>query len=114
MKLFEPTITVRLKGVAALSGPLQGYEGVAGGQFTTPDQEYPSYLELRLTATDSRGITDTESVRLDPQTVQLSFQSNPSGLQLEGVLVAVGRSVVHYQIPRQRRGRDRPVLLVGR
>jgi hypothetical protein len=24
---------------------------VAGGSFTAPDHEYPSYLELRLTAT---------------------------------------------------------------
>jgi PA14 domain len=35
-----------------------------------------------LTATDSGGLTDTASVRLDPQTVDLSFQSNPTGLQL--------------------------------
>ena len=32
---------------------------VASGSFTAPDHEYPSYLELRLTATDSGGLTDT-------------------------------------------------------
>jgi hypothetical protein len=61
----------------------ENFSGVASGTFTAPDHEYPSYLELRLTATDSGGLTDTKSVRLDPQAVQLSFQSNPrAGLKL--------------------------------
>jgi hypothetical protein len=61
---------------------LQEFPGVASGSFTAPDHEYPSYLELRLTATDSGGLTDTKSVRLDPKTVVLSFQSGPPGLNL--------------------------------
>ena len=60
--------------------PLQTFTGVAGGSFTAPDHEYPSYLELRLTATDSGGLTDTRPVRLDPRTVVLTFQTNPGGL----------------------------------
>jgi PKD repeat protein/glucose/arabinose dehydrogenase len=62
--------------------PIQSFSGVAGGSFTAPDHEYPSYLELQLTATDSGGLTDTESIRLDPRTVVLSFQTTPGGLQL--------------------------------
>jgi uncharacterized repeat protein (TIGR01451 family) len=50
--------------------------------FNAPDHEYPSYLELRLTATDAGGLSDTKSLRLDPRTVDLTFQSSPSGLQL--------------------------------
>jgi uncharacterized repeat protein (TIGR01451 family) len=50
--------------------------------FNAPDHEYPSYLELRLTATDGGGLTDTETLQLDPRTVALSFQSSPAGLQL--------------------------------
>jgi glucose/arabinose dehydrogenase len=61
---------------------LQELPGVASGAFTAPDHEYPSYLELRLTATDSGGLTDTKSVRLDPRTVALTFQSGPPGLNL--------------------------------
>jgi PKD repeat protein/glucose/arabinose dehydrogenase len=61
--------------------PIQSFSG-ASGSFTTPDHEYPSHLELRLTATDSGGLTDTESLRLDPRTVVLSFQTTPGGLQL--------------------------------
>jgi PKD repeat protein len=62
--------------------PVQNFAGVAGGSFVAPDHEYPSYLELRLTATDSGGLRDTKSVRLDPQTVELRFGSDPTGLQL--------------------------------
>ncbi|HEX6232807.1 MAG TPA: ricin-type beta-trefoil lectin domain protein [Jiangellaceae bacterium] len=52
------------------------------GTFTTPDHEYPSYLELRLTAEDSGGLSDTKSVRLDPKTADLTFASSPSRLRL--------------------------------
>jgi hypothetical protein len=61
---------------------VQSVAGVASGSFVTPDHEYPSYLELELTATDSGGLTDTRTVRLDPKTVVLSFSSSPTGLTL--------------------------------
>jgi PKD repeat protein len=62
--------------------PLQDFMGVGSGSFTAPDHEYPSYLELRLTATDSGGLSDTKVLRLDPKTVVLTFQTTPGGLQL--------------------------------
>jgi hypothetical protein len=62
---------------------LQTFTGVASGSFNAPDHDYPSYLELQLTATDSGGLTGTASVRLDPKTVVLTFQTSPaSGFQL--------------------------------
>ena len=61
---------------------IQDYEGTVGGSFTAPDHEYPSYLELELTATDSGGLTDTKTLRLDPRTVVLTFQTVPGGLRL--------------------------------
>ena len=64
------------------SHPLQDFVGVASGSFTAPDHEYPSSLELVLTATDSGGLTSTASVTLQPQTVNLTFATSPSGLQL--------------------------------
>lgn len=64
------------------SHPVQTFNGVASGSFVAPDHEYPSHLELTLTATDPGGLSDTETVRLDPQTVNLTFQTSPSGLQL--------------------------------
>lgn len=62
--------------------PLQDYSGVASGSFVAPDHEYPSHLELRMTATDSSGLEDTHVRLLHPQTVVLGFQASPSGLQL--------------------------------
>ncbi len=66
---------------------LQTWNGAAGGSFVAPDHEYPAYLDLVLTATDSQGLTSTVTRRLDPATVGLTFTSNPTGLQ-----VAVGSS----------------------
>jgi glucose/arabinose dehydrogenase/PKD repeat protein len=62
--------------------PLQTFSGVASGTFVAPDHEYPSHLELRLTATDSDGLSSNTLVRLDPQTVKLRFESDPAGLTL--------------------------------
>jgi PKD repeat protein len=64
------------------SHAVQDFNGVASGSFSAPDHEYPAWIELQLTATDSGGLTDTASVRLDPQTVVLTFRSNPTGLRL--------------------------------
>ncbi|HEY6708018.1 MAG TPA: PQQ-dependent sugar dehydrogenase [Actinomycetota bacterium] len=62
--------------------PIQSFAGVTSGSFTAPDHQYPSYLELRLTATDSGGLTATKTLRLDPRTVVLTFQTIPGGLSL--------------------------------
>ena len=64
------------------SHPLQDYVGVSSGTFNAPDHDYPSHLELRLTARDSAGATTTVTRRLDPKTVSLHFASVPSGLSL--------------------------------
>ena len=64
------------------SHPLQSWPGMTGASFDAPDHEYPSHLELRLTATDQGGASGTTSVTLQPQTVDLTFASAPSGLQL--------------------------------
>jgi glucose/arabinose dehydrogenase/PKD repeat protein len=64
------------------SHSIQSYPGVTGGSFIAPDHEYPSYLELRLTATDSGGLSNTQTLRLDPRTVDLTFKSEPAGLTL--------------------------------
>ena len=40
------------------------------------------HLELRLTVTDSGGLKDTESLLLQPKTVQTTFVTSVPGLQL--------------------------------
>lgn len=61
---------------------IQTWTGVASGSFTAPDHEYPSYLLLRLTATDSNGASATTTLDLQPRTVDLRFESSPTGLGL--------------------------------
>ena len=58
---------------------LRTIEG-ADGTLSAPDHEYPSYLELRLTATDSGGLTGTATRRLDPRTTELTVTTDPPGL----------------------------------
>jgi hypothetical protein len=54
----------------------------AGGSLVAPEHEYPSYLELELTATDTFGLTRTVTRRLDPRTVPITLTSNPAGAGL--------------------------------
>jgi glucose/arabinose dehydrogenase len=61
---------------------VQSWNGIASGSFVAPDHEYPSFLDLTLRATDSDGNTTSQTVRLNPRTVTLTFQSNPSGARL--------------------------------
>ncbi len=51
------------------------------GALTAPNHDYPAYLELKLTATDG-GLSATATRRIDPKTVNLTFDTQPSGLQL--------------------------------
>ncbi|NBH06555.1 PQQ-dependent sugar dehydrogenase, partial [Amycolatopsis sp. SID8362] len=61
---------------------VQDFPGVASGSFVAPDHEYPSYLQLTLTATDSTGRTGTKTIDLQPKTVTLNFTSNPNQAML--------------------------------
>ncbi len=61
---------------------IQDYAGVASGSFVAPDHEFPSYLQLSLTAVDAAGLTATQTVRLDPKTANLTLASTPAGLLL--------------------------------
>jgi glucose/arabinose dehydrogenase len=63
---------------------LQEFTG-ASGSFIAPDHEYPSYVDLVLTAGDEQNLRHTVSRKLDPRTVNLTFTTKPPGLQ-----VAVG------------------------
>ena len=60
--------------------------GVKTGTFTIPtsghDFEGNTRYRITLTVTDSNGLTDTKSVIVWPQKVNLSFDTGPSGLTL--------------------------------
>lgn len=61
----------------------QFFNGVGSGQYVVPNWEFPVYLEVQLTATDSGQLQSTQAFNLDPEVVTLSFDTNPSGLALE-------------------------------
>jgi hypothetical protein len=61
--------------------PIQTWTGVASGSFVAPDHEYPSHLELRLTATDA-GLATTVTRVLEPRTSGLRVASDPPGLEV--------------------------------
>jgi glucose/arabinose dehydrogenase len=62
--------------------PLQSFDGVRSGSFPAPDHEYPSSLTIRLTVTDSGGLTDSDEVTIDPRTAQLAVRSSPPGVEI--------------------------------
>jgi glucose/arabinose dehydrogenase len=62
--------------------PLQVFPGTREGNLLAPDHDYPSHIEISLTATDSRGLTTTKSVSVDPHPAQLEIASEPSGIAI--------------------------------
>ncbi len=79
---FSFSLLVRHCPSTCHSHVAQTFAGVRSGSFSAPDHDYPSHLELQLTVTDSGGLTDVETVELQPRTSALTFTSAPSGLQL--------------------------------
>jgi len=57
--------------------PLQAFPAVDSGSFAGPDHEFPSYIELTLTAVDSRGLSAKQTVTIHPRTVELAIASSP-------------------------------------
>ena len=63
---------------------LQTFTGRRGGSFPAPDHEYPSYLELELTARDANGLTahgDAPARSAGPSTLTLA--SRPAGRAID-------------------------------
>lgn len=68
--------------------PLQAFPAVASGSFLAPEHDYPSHIELTLTAFDSRGQAAKRSVEIYPRTADLEIVSNPPGLTLTAGLLS--------------------------
>jgi glucose/arabinose dehydrogenase len=68
--------------------PLQTVSGLSSGSFTAPDHDYPSYLEVTANAIDKRGLSASETVTIQPRTVELEIDSDPPGIGLTAALVA--------------------------
>ncbi len=62
--------------------PLQEFPETASGTLIAPDHDYPSRIELILTAVDSRGLSAGKSIQLPAAEVDLQLLSDPPGLSL--------------------------------
>lgn len=62
--------------------PLRVFPGVGGGSFSAPDHDYPAYLKVILTVTDSRGLTSSEEFAIFPRAVDLRIGSDPDGVSV--------------------------------
>jgi glucose/arabinose dehydrogenase len=68
--------------------PLQTVSGSTFGDFTAPDHDYPSYIEVTAQVTDERGLTASDTVTIQPRTVGLQIASSPAGIPLTAGLVS--------------------------
>jgi glucose/arabinose dehydrogenase len=59
-----------------------GSSSSASGSFTPGQHEYPFHLRLVLTVTDSRGMSDTETVEIYPRLIEVGVASDPAGIPL--------------------------------
>ena len=84
------------------SHQIQDYSGVASGSFNAADHEYPSHLELTVTATDAGGLSDMKTIQLDPQTVLLTLASQPAGAALTFNSESAAAPLTHEVIARSR------------
>lgn len=60
-------------------------EGVTSGLFTIPNSGETAanvFYRLHLTVTDSQGLTNTDTVDINPHTTTITLNSNPAGLSL--------------------------------
>lgn len=69
------------------SHPLQIFAGVREGEFTAPEHDYPSYLEITLRVADDRGLTASKTIKLEPRAVNISIGSSPPGIELTAGLL---------------------------
>ena len=76
--------------------PLQEFPKTASGTLIAPDHDYPSRIELILTAVDSRGLAVSRSIQLLPVRVDLQLLSDPPGLSLSA---GVASAVAPFTLP---------------
>jgi len=62
--------------------PLENFDGVAGGSFTTAPDGYPAHYQIELTVTNAAGFTGTTTVQVDAIGTELSLETRPPGMPL--------------------------------
>ncbi|MEX2105494.1 MAG: PQQ-dependent sugar dehydrogenase [Solirubrobacterales bacterium] len=62
--------------------PLQAFPSVESGTLLAPEHDLPSYIDLTFTAVDSRGLSASRTIELEPRSVSLEIGSLPAGVTL--------------------------------
>lgn len=70
------------------SHPLQDFPGVLSATLVAPEHDYPSYLEITLTASDKRGLSASKTIKLAARQFVVHFASSPPGIPLTAGLVS--------------------------
>jgi glucose/arabinose dehydrogenase len=72
--------------------PLQVFPSTGEGDLIAPEHDYPSYIEFALTATDNRGLANTETIKLKARPVTVTLATDPANAGAE--IVAGGHDQV--------------------
>jgi glucose/arabinose dehydrogenase len=72
------------------SHPLQDFPGVLSADLIAPEHDYPSYLEITLSATDKRGLSASKTIKLPARKFVVHVDSSPSGIPLTAGPVSQG------------------------
>jgi len=70
------------------SHPLQDFPGVLSSTLVAPEHDYPSYIEITLTASDKRGLSASKTIKLEARKFVVHFASSPAGIPLTAGLVS--------------------------
>jgi glucose/arabinose dehydrogenase len=62
--------------------PLQTFAGIRSPEFTAPQHDYPSYIEVVLRVSDKRELSGTTSLKINPRTIDIAVSSEPPGIDL--------------------------------
>jgi len=62
--------------------PLQTFAGIRRPELIAPQHDYPSYMKILLRVSDERGLQGTATLNFQPQTADLSLNSDPPGIEL--------------------------------
>ncbi len=70
------------------SHPLQDFPGVLSATLVAPEHDYPSFLEITLTASDKRGLSGSKTIKLSARQFVVHFASSPPGIPLTAGLTS--------------------------
>jgi glucose/arabinose dehydrogenase len=70
------------------SHPLQDFPGTWSADLIAPEHDYPSFIEITLTASDKRGLTARKTIKLTARGFVVHIKSSPEGIPLSAGLVA--------------------------